>query len=151
LEPYLTGPRSQLANALQARLEEQARAGEATSEQIEAFRQESHRLYSEEAENLARDTILVPQDATTRYRYASVLILLKRYDEAEEVYREVCRLNPQAYEPHLALALLFEKQEKWDAALDVLELIDELRPNDRNVAAIRARIRAVRPPRGREL
>lgn len=146
-EPYLTGPRSQLSAVLERQLSEKIRARQATPKDVKKVQEEVHRLRTEETDNLARDMRLIPNDIGLHYRYGLSLYLLGRNDEAEKVFLDACELDPNSYDCRLVLALLYEKQKKWDAAITSLKVLEKIRPGDPAVRGILARIRAVRPPR----
>ncbi|QEG33996.1 HEAT repeat domain-containing protein [Bythopirellula goksoeyrii] len=121
LEPYLTGPRDQLAELLQ-------RAGGDPAE--------INRLRTEEVENLTRDAKLLPKNDQIRYRQGMLLYLLGRKKEARESFEAACELRPDSYENWLALALLCENQSSWQRAYEALEKMHELRPGDPAIRGI---------------
>jgi len=125
LEPYLSGVRDQLAT-----LKSQA-GGDA--DEIRALREQ-------EIELLARDSKLLDTSAAPRYRRGMLLYLLQRYDEARAEFVEATTLEPNSYESWMALALICEKQQRWQQAVDALKKMNELRPNDPAVRGIFQRI-----------
>lgn len=129
LEPYLTGPRDQLAELLQ-------RAGEDPAE--------VQRLREEEIENLTRDAKLLPKNPQIRYRQGMLLYLVGRKQEAREAFEAACELRPDSYDNWLALALLCESQRAWKCAFEALEKMQELRPDDPAVGGILQRIQQTR-------
>ncbi|TWU29371.1 Tetratricopeptide repeat protein [Bythopirellula polymerisocia] len=129
LEPYLTGPRDQLAELLQ-------RAGGDPAE--------VQRLREEEVENLTRDSKLLPRNAPIHYRRGMLLYLLDRKQEAREAFESACELRPDSYDYWLALALLCESQGSWKCAYEALEKMHELRPEDPAAGSIMQRIQQTR-------
>jgi tetratricopeptide (TPR) repeat protein len=136
IEPHLTGPRSELANLL---------AGNAS------HADEVQRLRAEEANNLTRDSQLLPDNATIFYRLGLLRYLLGEYTAASRAMTKACELAPTSYDFRMALALL---QEKWyerdgdvaqyDAAVQSLDVMDELRPKDPRTEQIRQRLMITR-------
>ena len=159
LEPRTVGPRSNLAELLDQRaleLETQAaqlqqaeqqaayginrpaepsRAGtDSRSERLLQaafqFRQRVTQLRKDELELLARDVKLLPQSPPLRYRYGLLLYLNGREAEAEVELREACRLSPQSPDFAMALALLYQKQARYELALTEAQRLLALRPED---------------------
>ena len=79
LEPQLTGPRMELANIL-------ARQNP-TSDEITKLR-------AEEADNLDRDTKLLPDNAAVFYRLGLLRYLLGEYTAASRALTKACDLAP---------------------------------------------------------
>ena len=129
LEPYLAGARGELARLLEAS------GGDP---------QEVRQLREKEAELLARDARLLPKNAQVRYRRAMLLYLLEQYDAARQGLEEACRLAPDTFDYWLALALICEKQQRWQQALEALRQMQRLRPNDPATAGIYQRIERTR-------
>ena len=129
LEPYLTGPRDQLAELMQ-------RAGKDPGE--------IRRLRSEEVDNLERDAKLLPTNGHIRYRQGMLLYLLDRKKEARKSFEAACELMPDSYESWLALALLCESQQSWDRAYEALEQMYRLQPEDPAIRGILQRIQQTR-------
>ena len=129
LEPYLTGPRTELARLMESRGDDQ--------QQIDKLREEEVGL-------LLRDCNLLPDNPYPRYRLGMLLYLLGRGDEAIAQMADACRLAPDAYDFWLALALLCEKEERWDNALTALQQMNRIRPNDPNVMGIYQRMQQAR-------
>jgi tetratricopeptide (TPR) repeat protein len=124
LEPYLTGPRSNLAALLET-----------------AAPQEALRLRREEHELMARDASLLPDNAVVQHRYGLSSYMMGRYDDACKALEEACRLDVQSYNYRLALTLLYEKLGQWSHARRSAELLDEIRPGDRVARDLLERIR----------
>lgn len=136
LEPYLTGPRTELANLL---AQQQGDAAEI------------RRLRSEEAENLARDAKLLPDSAETVYHLGLLRYLLGEFEPASDALTKACELAPANFDYRMALALLEEKRYEqdgdrahFDAAVASLKKLSELRPRDPRTTQILQRITATR-------
>lgn len=132
LEPYLTGPRSELAGILERRADPAA------------VKEEVRRLRTEEADLLARDAALLPHDPLPVYRRGMLLYLLGDLDGASEALTESVRRAPEDYQALTALALIFEKQSRWEEAYAVLKKMSDLRPKADDWKGIYLRIRQTR-------
>lgn len=136
LEPQLTGPRSELANILV---------------QQDPASQEVPKLRAEEADNLDRDTKLLPDSAMTFYRLGLLRYLLGEYTAAQRALMRACELAPADVDYRMTLALL---EEKWyerdgeiahfDAAMASLAKMEELHPKDPRIVQIRQRLATLR-------
>lgn len=129
LEPYLSGVRDKLASLL---------------EQSGGDPEEIRKLRAEEAELLARDCKLLPDSAVLQYRRGMLLYLLGENDQSRQALEQACELGPEAYGNWLALALICEKQERWQQAGEALKQMNTLRPNDPAVRGILQRIQQAR-------
>jgi tetratricopeptide (TPR) repeat protein len=132
LEPYLAGPRGELASLLQSQ------AGSAA---------EIRKLRKEEAELMDRDARLAPENAQIQYQLGLLRYLLDEYDKATEALSAATRLAPQNYDYLLALALLQERRyevtggKPWlDAAIESLKKMNALAPNDPRAQQILTRL-----------
>ena len=132
LEPYLAGARSNLASLLELSGEDPTR--------VRSLREEELKL-------LERNARMLSDNAVAQYRHGLMLYLLGRADEAEEALAAACRLSPGTYDYRLMLALLYEKQTKWDAALESIEQLLAIRPGDQAAQQVRQRILQARPGR----
>lgn len=139
VEPYLTGSRAQLSQLLdQLRLDP---AQQKAFQEAKGSEEEIKRLREEEVELLARDAKLLPSDASVRYLRGRVLYLLKREDEARQAFIEACELAPNEYEYWLFLALICEKQERWEQAVMAIQRMAQLQPQARDWPEILTRIK----------
>lgn len=129
LEPYLSGVRDKLA---------------ALVEQSGGDAAEVRQLRAEEAELLERNGKLLPNDAFVRYQRGMLLYLIGEYDEARQALKAATKLAPDEYNNWLALALICEKQQRWQEAVDALKEMNRLRPEDPSVRGIFQRIQQVR-------
>lgn len=140
MEPYLTGPRTELANMLASS------KGDAD---------EIRKLREEEATLLERDASLLPENGDIAYRLGLLRYLLGEYEKAAAALAAACDLAPNNYEFRMALALLDERQyeqsggeAKYQAAKDSLNQLRQMRPNDPRAAAILKRLEATREAKG---
>jgi tetratricopeptide (TPR) repeat protein len=132
LEPYMSGPRRELASLL----------GEFGGDAAEI-----RRLREEEAKLVERDSRLSPNNAAIFYQLGMLRYLLEELDAAESALRTACQLAPQNQEFIMALALLHERryeltgdEEQFNAAVEALRKFEELTPNDQRVNQIRVRL-----------
>jgi predicted CXXCH cytochrome family protein len=126
-EPYLTGPRTELSQVLERMLADPKDAE--VVKKLGINQDEVRRLREEEVELLARDANLLKGDAFPHYRRGRLLFLLGRLDEAREAFSEACRLAPNDYEYWMWLALLCERQQRWDDAVRALKEMKRIRPD----------------------
>lgn len=125
LEPYLTGARSNLATLL-----EQSGGDPA---EVEQLRQGELKL-------LARDAELLPENAGVRHRYGLTLYLTGHMKEAERELEAAVRLAPDNADFRMVLTLLYERLKKWDAAMQSVVKLKQLRPEDPAVDQVAKRI-----------
>ena len=125
VEPSAAGPRANLAALLEQSLE--TTRDEETAKNLP---ERIARLRNEELELLARDAKLAPQNAVIRYRYGLALYLHGQLEEAEHELIEAARLAPNTADFALALALLYQKQQRLPEALEQAKRVVELRPDD---------------------
>jgi len=141
LEPYLAGPRTNLAAIYDPDPEAPPHVQRLKNPE------EARRLREQELPLLARDAKLLPDDPLPRYRYSMALYLLGRLEEAEEELEEVCRLAPNSADYRLMLTLLYEKRGKLDEALASLEKLPELGAPRQTIAGLRQRIEQAKQQR----
>ena len=152
VEPTVTGPRTNLA-ALLERLAEEAESNaqriarqdrDAAVESIMAsqkLRQETARLRQAELPLLGRDAGLAPDNAAIQYRYGLSLYLHDRHAEAATALANAARLEPNTSDFVLALALLYRQQKQYDKALEQIDRVLELRPDDRSYQQLLREVR----------
>jgi predicted CXXCH cytochrome family protein len=136
MEPYLTGPRTELANMLAAQ------GGDAD---------EIRKLRVEEADHLDRDALLLTDSADVRYRLGLMRYLLGEHAAAAKALAQACELAPTSYDFRMALALLEERSyelegdtEQFDAAMRSLDELAKLSPTDPRAEQIRQRLQTTR-------
>ncbi|MBL9164396.1 MAG: tetratricopeptide repeat protein [Planctomycetaceae bacterium] len=139
IEPYLTGPRTELSQLLDQLAADPAQAE--TADKAQATPEEIRKLREEEADLLARDAKLLPTDANVRYMRGRLLYLLDRPDEARQAFIEACELAPNEYDYWLWLALICEKQQRWEQAVMALQRMAQLRPEAQDWKGIFLRVR----------
>ena len=130
LEPYLTGPRSQLASLLESQ--------DSNPEEVQSLRRD-------ELELLKRDTKLLPDSGPTFYQLGLLYFLLGDLDHAQDALQTACELAPQSYDFWMALALLQERRHQWEEAVESLNKMQQLQPGDRRTGQIYERLRRTRP------
>jgi tetratricopeptide (TPR) repeat protein len=140
LEPYMAGPRSELASLMQDQV------GDAN---------EIRRLREEEAELMERDALLAPGNAEIHYRLGLLRFLLGQFDEAQAALTAACDRAPQNYEFLMMLALLHERryelegdEQQLNAAALALKKLHELDPGDPRARQIFARLLETQQSRG---
>lgn len=142
VEPRTVGPRTNLAalcdhfaeqaeaDATQASRVQDQEAVEKAVAEAQRRREQSARLRREELVYLARDARLAPTNADVQYRYGMSLYLHNQEPEAEAALKTAEQLSPDSTAPVLALALLYQKQMRWDEALRYAERVVKLSPRD---------------------
>jgi predicted CXXCH cytochrome family protein len=132
LEPYMAGPRSELASLL---------------EQGNGDPAKIRRLRQEEADLVERDAKLAPDNAAIFYRLGLLRYTLDEYDKADAALNQACMKAPNNYDFRMTLALLQEKryeqtsEEKYfnDAAHSIKKLVD-MQPKDERAKQIFLRL-----------
>jgi Flp pilus assembly protein TadD len=109
--------------------------------ELGASDEEVRKLRSEEADLLARDAKLLPGDPRPHYARGMLLYLLDDGDAAYEELAEACRLGPNDYRNWLGLALLCEKQRRWEEAARAIKRMSELEPEAEDWKGILLRMR----------
>jgi Flp pilus assembly protein TadD/ssDNA-binding Zn-finger/Zn-ribbon topoisomerase 1 len=142
VEPNVTGPRSNLAalfdriaegrerEAQQATYQGDRARGVAALEVAAEHRAKSDELRQAELPLLRRDVSLAPEIASLQYRYGMALYLQGDANAAEVALRRAVALEPTTPEFVLGLALFFQKVGKWPEALDYVDRLRKLRPED---------------------
>lgn len=133
VQPSVTGPRGNLA----AIFERQRRVPEAL------------KLRSEELVLLGRDARLAPEVASVQYRFGLSAYLAGNLGDAEVALSKAAELEPNTADFSLALALLYQKLERYSDALPYAQRVVKLQPANtgyRNVLQeIEAQIRVKQP------
>ena len=132
-EPYLSGPRAELANLLAAQ------GGD---------REEIRQLRAQEAQLRERDVQLLPESGDIYYQLGLLRYLLGEHEQATAALAEACRLTPGNYEFRMALALLQERRYELDgdeahftSAVASLQMLHQMRPEDPRAVQIFQRLR----------
>lgn len=135
LEPYLAGPRAELASLMQEH------GGEAA---------EIRRLRTEEADLIERDSKLAPDNADIFYRLGLLRYTLGDYDKAEAAFKTACEKSPRNYDYLMALALLQEKRyletaddKQFNAAVETIKKMHDQNRNDIRAKQILERLSAI--------
>jgi tetratricopeptide (TPR) repeat protein len=95
LEPYMAGPRQELASLMQ---------------DLKGDPAEIRKLRGEEADLLERDAKLAPNNAGIFFQLGKLRYLLDEYDRAEAEFKAACEKAPKNYECWMMLALMQQKQ-----------------------------------------
>jgi tetratricopeptide (TPR) repeat protein len=139
VEPYRAGPRRELARLLDYLLSAPDQA--ALRVKLEISTDEIRRLRAQEVDLLARDAKLLPNDATPRYDRGLLLYLLNDLDAARESFQDAVRVDPFHYTAYMALALICEKQERWEEAAEAIKRMAKLQPQAQDWRAVLRRMR----------
>jgi tetratricopeptide (TPR) repeat protein len=144
LEPYIAGPRTELASLLEERtfmirilladtLGPRVALAALLQEQVTHIRS----IRETEAGLLERDTKLAPNNAGIFYQLGLLRYTLDEYDQAEAAFLKACEKAPRDYEYRMALALLQEHrynitgdEELLKRAAETLHEMNQLEPRD---------------------
>jgi tetratricopeptide (TPR) repeat protein len=132
LEPYLAGPRSELASLM---LEHGGDEKEIT------------RLRGEEADLMDRDSTLAPDNADIFYHLGLLRYTLGEWEKADVAFHKACEKAPRNYDYRMALALLQEKQydetgdeKQFEAAAQSLKVMHDMNRDDPRAKQILIRL-----------
>jgi tetratricopeptide (TPR) repeat protein len=128
VEPYIAGPRGELASML---------------EQLGGDPADIRQLRDEEIKLLERDAKLLPEDGDVRYRIGMMRVLVGELEEATAALQEACRQQPSSGVFRLALALVHQRryemsgdEAQFQAAARELRALHELQPSDPTAANV---------------
>ena len=139
VEPRMTGPRSNLADLLDRICERELQRsidGQPNA-QVLQLQAEAKQLRREELELLARDARLLPNSGSVQYRYGLSLYLNGEQEKAEQALRAACRLEPDNDRFLYFLVLFFDRYERYDEALEAVDRLVRLRPNEPSYVQLR--------------
>lgn len=129
LQPYLAGPRMELASLL---------GGMAGHED------EVRRLREEEVELLERDARLAPNNPLIFHQLAKLWYLLDDYVESQAAIETACRLAPRNYGFLFFRALLHHKRyqktgdiDQFNMGIDAVKKLQEMQPSDPGAEQVR--------------
>jgi tetratricopeptide (TPR) repeat protein len=142
-QPYRTDFRTELSQLL-AQIAADPNQADVWKE-IGGTEDEIKRLREEEVDLLQRDSKLLPNNAGPHFHRGRLLFLLERPDEAAEAFAEAARLAPNNYEYWMWLALIRERQQRWDEAVDAVNKMAALRPDAPEWKGLYQRIEQQRP------
>lgn len=125
VEPDVVGPRSNLAELLDRLAQQENDAGKA-----QAMMLESRELRRIETGLLANEAKLLPDNATLQYRYGLSLYLIGEEEQALAALQRASELEPDSFDILLRLALLHKKRHEWQPALNTLESLLKLQPEN---------------------
>ena len=128
VEPRAPGPRTNLAALLDRLVEQSSQYGgqPAALSEARVYRERAKVLRAEELKLLERDAKLAPDNPMVQYRYGLLLYLHGREEEAEQALLRAYELEPMAADFALAIALLYQKQERFGEALEVARKLLEI-------------------------
>lgn len=130
VQPWVTGPRSNLA-ALLEQMRQPVKAAKYRAAELKL---------------LARDARLAPDNGAVQYRYGLALYLSGDEDNAAIALQRAIESEPNIPEFTLGLALLFQKQERFTEALTLAENLLRLRPQNPTYQQLHAALRAAAVP-----
>ncbi|HMO84548.1 MAG TPA: tetratricopeptide repeat protein, partial [Lacipirellulaceae bacterium] len=139
VEPYRAGPRRELARLLEMVSRESEYAS--LRETLRATPAAIRRYRVQEVDLLARDAELLPRDAQPRYDRGMLLYLLGELDEARAAFEDAVRVAPASYPSWMALALICERQQRWEDAARAIQQMKELQPEAQDWRAVLLRMR----------
>nr|MBA3482637.1 tetratricopeptide repeat protein [Pirellulales bacterium] len=125
-QPYRTDFRTELSQLL-AKIAADPTQAEVWKK-IGGTEEEINRLREEEVGLLERDSKLLPKNAGPHFHRGRLLFLLQRPDEAGDAFAEATRLAPNNYEYWMWLALIRERQQRWDEAVEAVNKMAALQP-----------------------
>lgn len=150
VEPNVVGPRSNLARLLADQADSLAASAERSlagamqsggaralemrgaldemRREEERLREEAKRLWAEELPLLQREAEQGPNLVGLQYRYAMLLYLNRRVDEAGEVLERVRALEPDRADQLYFLARIRKEQGRWADLLPLAETLVRLDP-----------------------
>jgi tetratricopeptide (TPR) repeat protein len=139
VEPYRAGPRRELARLLDMVLNDPAQA--TLRDKLAIDEDEIERLRVQEIDLLTRDARLLPADPQPRYDRGMLYYLLGEMDNARESFEEAISVAPKSYDSLMALALVCEKQERWEDAARAIKTMSQLQPDGQDWRAVLLRMR----------
>lgn len=137
IEPYLSGPRGELASLLTSLPEE-------TRKEFDGLVQQ---LRQEEIDLLRRDTGFAPNAPALHYRLGLLLYQTGKLAEAETALRRAAEISDGSYQYWMTLALLQERRfaatdepEHYKNAVKSLKKLEAIDPADRRAGQILTRM-----------
>jgi tetratricopeptide (TPR) repeat protein len=128
LEPYMSGPRGELASLLAETHGDPA---------------EIQKLREEEVELVERDSKIASDNPAIFYQLGMLRYLLGDFDKAQAALESASNLAPTNYDFLMALALLHDKryevsgdENQFNLAVDALKRLHEMRPDDMRAQSI---------------
>lgn len=127
VEPLALGPRTKLANLLEALAADQVIPAESHG----GVRKEVLELRKQELELMARDAERAPDLAIVQYRYGRELVAHNELDKAIETLKRAVELDPTVTEYQLVYAQALYLNKQTDNALDQIRAVLQRHPNHR--------------------
>jgi tetratricopeptide (TPR) repeat protein len=131
VQPDVTGPRTNLA-ALLEQIGQQT--GQDVTDEVAALR-------TQELPLIRRDATLAPESGPIQYRYGLALYLNGNLDEARVAMQRACELDPNSEQYRVAQTLLLEKAGDKSAAIESVQLLRRIAPNNPGYGQLEQRIR----------
>jgi len=85
--------------------------------------------YAQALDSLRKAKDFNPKDGYIYYNMAEALLFLKNYAEAEKALLQALDLLPRNADVLVRLGLVYEKQRKWDPALNTYQKAQEISPS----------------------
>jgi protein O-GlcNAc transferase len=96
----------------------------------------SSKQYGPASQALLKAKDYDPRNGYICYNLAEAYLFEKRYPEAEKALLQTIELLPNSLEAYSRLGLVYEKQKKWDPALNAYKKADAISPSKTNKDAI---------------
>jgi tetratricopeptide (TPR) repeat protein len=87
------------------------------------------RDYPQAIDALTKAKEISPSDGYISYNIAEAYLFQKRYPEAEKALIQAVTAMPKSADVYMRMGLVFEKQKKWDMALNSYKKANELNPS----------------------
>jgi tetratricopeptide (TPR) repeat protein len=85
--------------------------------------------YAQAIDALTKAKEISPSDGYISYNIAEAYLFQKRYPEAEKALIQSVTVMPKSADVYMRMGLVFEKQKKWDMALNAYKKANELNPS----------------------
>jgi tetratricopeptide (TPR) repeat protein len=89
----------------------------------------SAKQYGPAAQALLKAKDYDPKNGYVHYNLAEAYLFEKRYSEAEKALTMTLELLPNSMDAYVRLGLVYEKQKKWDPALNAYKKADTISPS----------------------
>jgi tetratricopeptide (TPR) repeat protein len=85
--------------------------------------------YPQAIDALTKAKEINPSDGYISYNLAEAYLFQKRYPEAEKALIQAVTAMPKSADVYMRMGLVFEKQKKWDMALNSYKKANEIKPS----------------------
>jgi tetratricopeptide (TPR) repeat protein len=89
----------------------------------------SSKQYEPAIQALSKSRDHDPKNAYVFYNLAEAYLFLKQYPNAEKALNQAAEFMPKSLELYARMGLVYEKQNKWDLALNAYKKADEISPS----------------------